>query len=91
MVERQGRLSTFDRFGVAVVAFLGAVVGLFAGLTSHLPVFSILIFPGLLFEFLVGLIRGKGSGVIACGVANGAIYGFGFYWFCRFADYSRRR
>jgi hypothetical protein len=92
-MKRRGRLSTFDRMGVGLVSILGTCIGLMIALASDIrltPAVALL-FPGLLVGVIVARLFGIAAGVLACGVSNGAAYGFLLYGLCRLAAALRRR
>ena len=82
------RLSTFDRVGVVIVGVIGTLAGLVVALGSHIILTPLLVmlFPGLLAGWSVAQVFGTTAGVIACGVANGAVCGFLLYAWDRLAN-----
>lgn len=80
-------LSTFDRIGVAVVAFLGTCLGWKIS-TANDIVFTLVlavIFPGAVVGFAVlKFVGGNIVGIVS--VANGAIYGLVLYGWNRIAN-----
>jgi hypothetical protein len=92
-MKRLEPLSTFDRMGVGLVSILGTCIGLMVGLASDLrltPVVALL-FPGFLAGMIASRLFGITSAVLACGVSNGASYGFLLYGWCRLAEALRQR
>ena len=91
-MNRRGRLSTFDRVGIGLVSILGTCIGLMIALASDIrltPVVALL-FPGLLVGMVVARLFGIAVGVLACGVSNGAAYGFLLYGWYRLPAALRR-
>jgi hypothetical protein len=92
-MKRLERLSTFDRVGVGLVSILGTCIGLIIAAASDIrltPVVA-LQFPGLVVGMIVARLFGMTAGVLACGVSNGAAYGFLLYGWCRLTAALRRR
>lgn len=93
MTATENRLSTFDRIGIAVVAFLGACIGSIA--TASDMTFSppfVFLFPGLVVGFEVSKLGGPHTlEMVVSGVVNGAIYGYLLYGWDRLANSLPRR
>jgi len=81
-------LTTFDRIGVAVVALLGAGIGLFLATANDVVLTPMLfvVFPGAAIGLAVSKLAGRSVGVIISGIANGGIYGALLYSCHRLAN-----
>jgi hypothetical protein len=92
-MKRLERLSTFDRVGVGLVSILGTCIGLMIAVAPdvRLTPETALLFPGLAVGMTVARLFGITAGVLACGVSNGAVYGFLLYGWCRLIAALRRR
>lgn len=73
------QLSAFDRIGVAVIVFIGTLIGAWVAVASHVTAIAVLLFPGLLAWTFFGLV----AGVVVCAIANGAASGLGLYAWIR--------
>lgn len=68
-------LDKIDQTGVALITMVGTILGLMIATASDTTLRTAVLFPGLLPCFVAPKTLGLRTGIIVCGLANGAIYG----------------
>jgi hypothetical protein len=84
---RNHYISRFDRFGIAVVSTLGLGIGLLIASAYDIgitPTLAIIV-PGMLIGVAFARVFGNPGAAIACGIANGVVYGLLLYGWYRVA------
>lgn len=87
------KIDAVDRLGMAILALLGAPLGLLIASASDIrltPTLLIMV-PGLAVGVPVGSAWGATTGVIACGMVNGLSYAVLLYGWYRLAGGLRNR